>query len=157
MWNGRWKKPEYDEGPSEIERLTEEIALLKGEVKGLRTERNHTARLNELETEINTLEISKSKLIEDNDKKVRETEHAVGLLRKQQEQDHEHAVRMAKLEVGEENLTKEREAFTKELEFRTSQMAGEMDRFEKITEKILDRLPDVNAALSIGGGKAKKD
>ena len=46
---------------------------------------------NALEREIADLEISQAKLIEDNDRKLRDTTHKVGLLQEKQKQDAEHA------------------------------------------------------------------
>ena len=70
-----------EERISEIERLSEEIAELRGEVRALRTERDRTREVNNLKRDITNLQIEKAKLIEDNDRKFRETE---GLCKSQQ-------------------------------------------------------------------------
>lgn len=157
MWDGTlFRSNDREAALREMrDELLNEIAELRSDVQALNTEREKTSKVNDLQRQIASLEIAKDKLIEDNDRKIRETEHSVGLLRTKQDHDIEHATRMAKLEVAESNLTTERESFKKDMDFRTEQMKGEMERFEAITEKILQRLPDLNATLTLKqSGKA---
>lgn len=133
---------------AEIERLSEEIARLSGEVKALRAERENIGDITALKAEINELEISKSKLEEANKREVREVEHRVGLLQEKMNQDIDLATRTAEVTVREGNLDAERKRFEDHTKFVTDQMRDEMSRFEKITEKLLDNLPDMKAALS---------
>lgn len=140
---------------SERERLADELADLKSEVRALRKERDDASSALRLADQVNTLrrtitdlEIEKAKLVEDNDRKIRETEHKVGLLKTKQEHEVENAKRETKLEVREGNLTADKERFAAEMEFQRKHLQGEVERIDGILGKILERLPNINASLS---------
>jgi len=133
---------------TERERLANELAGLKAEVRALRTERDRTADVNALEDKIEALKREKARLTEENDRKIRETEHKTGLLRKQQEHDTEHARRMANLEVREQNLDADRERFAAEMTFQREHMQREVDRFDGIAKALMERLPTIEVDLS---------
>jgi chromosome segregation ATPase len=136
------------------DRLADEIADLKGEIKALRTERDNTAEVKRLEQSVEKLKLEKARLTEDNDRKIRETERKVGLLKTKQDHDVEHATRMAKLGVREANLSADRERFQAEMEFQREHLQREVDRIESILGKVLERLPNIDAALKVGVGTA---
>lgn len=131
----------------ELERVTTELAGLQAQVKALRTEKDHTVELNTLKTSIENLKIEKSRLTEDNDRKVREVEHKTGLLRTQQEHEVTNATREATLKVREENLDADKKRFKDEMDFQRTHLQKEVDRIEKILETVLGRLPDVTAHI----------
>lgn len=133
---------------SERTRLADELAQLKTQVKALRAERDETRGLNELKREIEELKLSKARLVEENDRKIRETEHKVGLLKLKQDHDVDNAKRETKLEVREENLKADKDRFKAEMDFQRDHLQREVNRIESILTKVLDRLPDVNASLT---------
>lgn len=148
----RTKSPERD-------RLADEIADLRAVIKALRSERDNTAQLRKLEGDVEKLKREKDRLTEDNDRKIRETEHKVGLLKTKQDHDVDHATRMAKLQVREENLKADQERFKAEMEFQRKHLQREVDRVEDILGKVLDRLPDVRTTLTVaaGNGRSRDD
>src|ERR1700758_2053878 len=107
----RPRKAETELTDTERTRLADELAALKGEVRSLRAERDQTKNLYALRSEIEELKLSKDRLVEDNDRKIGETEHKVGLLKVKQDHDVEHARREAMLGVREENLKADQERF----------------------------------------------
>lgn len=133
---------------SERTRLADELAQLKSQVRALRAERDETRGLNELKGEIEELKLSKARLVEDNDRKIRDTEHKVGLLKLQQDHEVKNAKRETQLEVREQNLTADKDRFAAEMEFQRKHLQGEVTRIEKILEKVLDRLPNIEATFS---------
>lgn len=134
------------------DRLADEIADLRAEIKALRTERDNTAQVKRLEQDVEKLKLEKARLTEDNDRKIRETEHKVGLLKTKQDHEVEHATRLAKLQVREENLAADRERFKAEMDFQREHLQREVTRVEDILAKVLERLPNIDAALKVGLG-----
>lgn len=131
---------------------------LKADIKALRTERGSLREESELRDQIvrlkkdvSDLEISKSKKDEEHQRKIRETEHRVGLLRTQQEHEVANARRETTLEVREGNLTTEREQFAKDMKFQRERLQGEVDRVAALLDKVLERLPNIEVTLA---GKA---
>lgn len=133
---------------TERTRLADELAGLKAEIKALREERDSTEQVTRLRREVETLKIEKDRLTEENARKIRETEHKVGLLKTKQDHDVEHATRMAKLEVREANLTAERERFEAEMKFQREHMQREVDRFDGIARALMERLPTIEVELT---------
>lgn len=136
-------------------RLADELAEIKAEIKALRTERDKTSQLTGLQRQVEDLKIEKARLVEDNDRKIRETEHKVGLLKTKQDHDVEHARRMAQLEVREENLNADRERFQAEMAFQRDHMQREVDRFDGIAKALMERLPTIEVDLS-GSARTSK-
>lgn len=133
---------------SERARLADELAELKGQVKALRAERDETRGLNQLKAEIEELKLSKARLVEENDRKIRETEHKVGLLKLAQDHEVKNAKRETQLEVREHNLKADKDRFADEMEFQRKHLQGEVTRIESILTKVLDRLPNIEATFS---------
>src|SRR5208282_353405 len=75
---------------AERDKLAEELAGLRGDVKALKSERDETAERNRLRDQIAELKREKATLTEEGARKIRETEHKTGLLRTKQEHDVEH-------------------------------------------------------------------
>ena len=101
-------RPESDADRAAV---LEELAGLRADVKALRTEREDRAELNGLRDAVEKLKREKASLVEDNDRKIRETEHKVGLLKTKQDHDIAHAKRTTELEVREANLAADKERF----------------------------------------------
>lgn len=132
------------------------IAELKAERDAIKAERDATRRLKDLQGQISKLEIDKSKMVEDNEREMREVTHMVGLERKRQEFEAEqarkgieHARAQAILEVQRENLDTERAAFVKEMKFREERFSQEVGYLKDLMGQILDRLPTVNVDRKI--------
>lgn len=139
-----------DDAPAESPRdaLLEELAGLRADIKALRTEHTELAELNRLRDDVERLKREKANLTEANDRKIRETEHKVGLLRTKQDQDIAHAKRSTELEVREANLAADKSRFTQEMDFQRKRLEGEIDRIERLTTEILKRLPAISVDLS---------
>ena len=129
-------------------RQADELAKLSGEIKALRLEKDQTLDLISLRKSVEDLKLEKGRLVEENDRKIRETEHRVGLLRKQQEQDVANTKRETTLTVREENLSKDQERFKAEMEFQRTHLQQEIDRIDDILKKVLERLPNVEATFT---------
>lgn len=142
--------------PADPERsaVLEELAGLRADVNALRTEREDRSQLNKLRDDVERLKREKATLVEDNDRKIRETEHKTGLLRTKQEQDISHAKRSTELEVREANLKADKDRFSQEMEFQRKRLEGEVDRIDGILKAILERLPSITVEL--GGDAAVK-
>ncbi len=139
-----------------IAALKDQIADLKAERAAVTTERDAVKRIKSLQEQISRLEIDKGKIVEDNDRKIRETTHMVGLERKRQEFEAEqskkgieHARKEAILEVQRENLETERIAFVKEMKFREERFSQEVGYLKDLMGQILDRLPTVTVDRQI--------
>ena len=137
------------------DRLADEIAGLRGDIKALRAERSATARASGLEREVEQLKLEKAGLVEANAREIRETEHSVGLLRKRLEQDRANAAEesrlaaeKAKLEVRQENLAADKQRFADEMKFQREHLQREVDRIEGILGKVLERLPNIETSLN---------
>lgn len=147
---------------TKISELKNKIGDLETEVKALRRERASLTQVTDLEREIETLRLEKDRLIEDNARKIRDTEHKVGLLQKKQEQDGAHQKRQievarqeAVLEVREKNLDHATSEFDKRMEYREQQFAQHQAQWEKHLADFRDmfgdamkRLPNIDVALT---------
>jgi chromosome segregation ATPase len=157
--------PRKDE---EIDRLTDEIAKLRGDVKALHEERKalagakeHQETINRLRTTITELKIEKSKLDEDHEREKREVEHLVGLQRRRQDFEVEAAKRDTELAVREGNLKEERKRFDEQMKFIEKRLEAENTYVREMLEKILNRVPTVTVDRSIeetyGRTRQRKD
>ena len=133
---------------AERDKLAAELAQLRADIKALRPERDEAAALVKLRDEVDRLKREKAQLAEDNDRKIRDTEHKVGLLKTKQDHDVEHARRMAQLGVREANLAADRERFEAEMKFQRDHFDARSDQQDKLLEAILERLPSIDVALS---------
>ena len=140
----------------QLNKLNESTVALQVQITELKGERDALKRVKSLQEQISRLEIDKGKLVEDNDRKIRETTHMVGLERKRQEFEAEqskkgieHARKEAILEVQTENLETERAAFVKEMKFREERFTQEVGYLKDLMTQILDRLPTVTVDRQI--------
>jgi hypothetical protein len=139
---------------TELERLAEEVAKMRGEVAGLRRERADLKSLDRLEEEritlrkqITDLEITQDRVKEQHAREKREVEHMVGLERNRQEVELQQAKRDTELRVREENLSADKDRFAAEITFQREHMQREVDRIERLMGEIVKRLPDISASL----------
>lgn len=113
-----------------------------------------TAEVIRLKTTIADLQIDKSKITEEFEKRERELRHMVGLEKQRQEQEREQAKAelaqaslAAKLEVREENLAAEKARFAEQLEFNTERFSTMEKYLKDMMGDILKRLPNVNMEI----------
>lgn len=137
------------------QKLLNEIAELRADIHGLRAEKDSTAEVTSLKRQVENLRIEKARLTEDNDRKIRETEHRVGLLKIQQQHDVDNAKRETMVQVREENLARDQQRFEAQMEFQRTQLQGEIHRVERILEQVLERLPNFDATVSAALGPSR--
>lgn len=139
----------------EIREATAALARIEGKLDASSDVLSLTDQIADLKKEKVSLEIGKDKLVEDNDRKIRETEHKVGLVQKRQDFEIEAAKRGAQLDVREENLKEQEKRFEKHIEFVSERFNEQVSYLQDILGKVLERLPDVNVALGgeTGGEK----
>ena len=135
---------------AERDKLAGELSGLRADVKSLKSERDETAERNKLRDQIAELKREKATLTEDNNRKIRETEHKTGLLKVRQEHEVANARRETELSVREENLKADKRRFADEMEFQRKHLQGEVDRIDGVLKAILERLPVIDVALSGG-------
>lgn len=133
---------------AERDKLAEELAGLRADVKALKSERDETAERNRLRDQIAELKREKATLAEESARKIRETEHKTGLLKTKQEHEVANARRETELSVREENLKADKQRFAGEMEFQREHLQGEVDRIDSVLKAILERLPVIDVALS---------
>lgn len=133
----------------EIEKLSREVASLKGEKKAITEQHTLEERLLSLKKQVSDLEISRDKKQEDFDRRERELTHMIGLEKKRQDVEIKQASLDAKLSVREENLKAEREQFEKQMKFRTDQFDGQIKYLENLMKQILERVPVVTIDRNI--------
>jgi hypothetical protein len=146
--------------------LTDAVRELRSEISVLTRQRDLTKSLRDQETLVEKLKLEKDRLVEANDRKVRETEHQTGLLRRQVDQDQANAkkqadlaAQQAKLEVREENLTADKNRFAEEVKFQRDFMQAEIGRLENLIKAVLNRVPvvEVKAGGSVSARQGDDD
>lgn len=149
------KKVVDEELEAQRDELLDEMVGLRGEIKELRAERGDLKTRDALQAEIERLskrlvekQIAFDREEEKWAKEKRETEHQVGLHLKQSEADAKIAVRDAELKVREEALTAKEQSFKKQLADQAKSAQETKDFLEGAFDKVFERLPDVNVALS---------
>lgn len=96
-----------------------------------------------LKKQVIDLEINRDKKQEGFDRRERELTHMIGLEKKRQEFEIKQSVENARLAVREENLKAERDQFSKEINFKESQLMTQIDYLQDLMKAILERLPTV--------------
>lgn len=112
-----------------------------------------TAETVALKTQISTLEIDKSKREEANARQERELRHMIGLERERQKVETTQAKKEAELGVREQNLTADRKRFDEQLTFNTQRFEKMEEYLKSMLGQVLERLPNVTAALKVGRGR----
>jgi len=133
----------------EIEKLSREVASLKGEKSAITEQRTLEERVLSLKKQVSDLEISRDKKQEDFDRRERELTHMIGLEKKRQEVEIKQASQDARLAVREENLKGEKEQFEKQMKFRTDQFDTQIKYLQSLMEQVLGRVPTVTIDRSI--------
>ena|SRR5579872_2352644 len=107
-----------------------------------------TAEVLTLKRQIQELEISKAKIIEEQDTRERELRHMIGLEKKRQEVEIEQAKRETALSVREENLKADKARFEEQLSFNTKRFETMEQYLKGMLTDILGRLPNVNMRIT---------
>ena len=143
--------------------LKDAIKALQAQIADLRIERQAQLRALEaaqdasvLRQEIEGLRISKDRLVEDNEREIREVTHKVGLERRRQQfeaeqarQGIEVARQEATLAVREANLASEKQVFADQMKFQEDRFKTEVGYLRDLMKQILDRLPTVTVDRQI--------
>lgn len=108
-----------------------------------------------LKKQIVTLEIEKSKKQEENAKERRELTHMIGLEKKRQEFEIAQAKAETTLKVEQSNLAADKKRFGDEMGFQRERFEKEVGYLKEMMKDILDRLPNVNATLELGGKRKR--
>ncbi len=111
----------------------------------------------ELEEQIETLKLEHANFKEDQARQVRETEHKIGLVKRQHEQEVEFAKREVALEVKEKTLDADRKRFEEQMKFEREQLEGQIGHLRDIIDPLLRALPSAEIIASIGGSQKPKD
>lgn len=133
---------------TQLEELSAQVAELRGESRAIREVTGLTNEVNKLKNEITDLEISKSKITEENERERREIEHKVGLEKTRQGQELELGLRQAKLEVQEENLQAEKTRFDENVKFIKDETADT----RKLVTELLDAVKNMAGVKAPNGG-----
>lgn len=141
---------------AEIERLTREVAALRGERKAVSELSGLEERIVALKRQVSDLEISRDKKQEDFDRRERELTHMIGLEKKRQEVELKQASQAATLAVREENLKAEKGQFEAQMKFRETRFDSEVKYLQELMSQILERLPTVTVDRQIKDGTRSK-
>jgi hypothetical protein len=139
----------------QIADLAEQIAGLRAEIKVLTTQRDRTVKVRELEDRIEVLKREKATLEEASARRVRETEHKVGLALEKQEHDLANTKRETELAVREDHQAKQQELFAQQMTFQTDRMSAEIERMERMQTTLMEHLPSIEAMFTSKAGEAR--
>ena len=119
-------------------------ARVEGQLEGIRSVSDLSARVKELREQVEKLEIEKGRKTEEFEKREREIEHKVGLERKRQEFEVTAAKREAVLAVKEENLAADRKRFEDQMAFHEKRFTEEVGYLKAIIGDLAERLPTMH-------------
>jgi chromosome segregation ATPase len=153
-----WNKP--DDVPSvaskkrdkileEIEKLSIDLAEVKGDVKGTSSVRRLQNEQTKLKEQIADYGIEKSRIEEEFARERREIEHHVGLERERTTLEIQQAGQQARLDVREENLQAEKDRFKEHMDFYKEQMDRHIDDVKNLLNQVMTRIPTVTVDRKI--------
>ena len=114
------------------------------DLQGIRSVADLSAKVKELRTQVEGLEIAKARKEEEFARREREIEHKVGLERKRQEHELAAAQREAILKVREENLAADRKRFEDQMAFHEKRFTEEVGYLKDMIGTLAERLPNIN-------------
>lgn len=126
------------------------VSAVQKELAGLRSITDLSARVKELRTQLETLEIERGKKQEEFDRREREVEHKVGLERKRQEMELGLERKKAKLEAQEEALKADKTRFEAQMKFHQERFEKEVTYQRELLEKMMERLPTAELLGTFG-------
>jgi len=132
------------------------VSRLTGELEVMKNYNALSIQVKKLKEQVADLEINKAKKQEEFDRKEREIEHKVGLVKKQQEMELKLAVREAKVETAADNLEADRKRFADEMQFQNDRFTSEVGYLKDMIGEILGRLPHVNVDVAKGPTRRTK-
>lgn len=155
---GRRRSPaevKADELLELVEKLSVEVAALRGERSTLELERRLESLAEERRRALDELAAARSEAA----RVELDVEHKLGLhhaqvdserrlMQAEAESERKRAVDEARLAVREENLGAERARFEQEVRFRTERFEAEAATLRDLTKQILERLPNVTATFA---------
>lgn len=100
-----------------------------------------TKEVDKLRESLNVMTIEKSQINEKYEKREREIEHKLGLERLRQETELKLGLREQTVKIREENLTADRDRFTKEMAFVTQRFEQETGYLKDMIKPLLEALP----------------
>lgn len=131
------------------------VARVEGDLRGIRSVVDLSAKVKALREEKEKLEIEAARRDETFARKEREIEHKVGLERKRQEFELASGKREATLSVREENLAADRKRFEEQMAFHEKRFTEEVSYLKQIIGDIAERLPTANFTGNLTARKGK--
>lgn len=105
--------------------------------------------VDKLRGQVSELEVTKSQINEKYEKREREIEHKLGLERLRQEQELKLGLREQTVKIKEENLTADRDRFTKEMTFVTQRFEQETGYLKDMIKPLLEALPKMKITENV--------
>lgn len=129
--------------------LLGEIQALTKELQEARDTTEIGVKLEETKQELADKKIELSKIEEEHAKRIRGTEHKVGLQMEKAKQDQEAAVKEAELKVREANLEADKSRFEEQMKFERTHLENQISGMQTMFEQVLNRLPNHNVNQNI--------
>ena len=158
MWFGVKRKNELEKIiESAVEKvLKSAYGEVNDTIKDLRSVTDLTRKVRDLQKQVVTVEIEKSKQEEAFERKERDIEHKIGLVKMEQEAELKHKIKEAELGIQEKNLTAERKQFDDNMKFQNDRFTDEVKYMKDLLVKIMDRLPTATQHTEITDKKTSR-
>jgi hypothetical protein len=122
--------------------MRKDIAAI-GKLASLKAERDR------LLESIETVKREKARHDEDHERKIRDTEHKVGLVQKQHEAEMKIAKREVALEVKEQTLDADRQRFEDQMKFEREKTQEQIKQLHGMIKPLLKALPTAEMMLTV--------
>lgn len=147
-------------GKDKLQRVLHElwkdaIVQVEESLHGIKSVADLAAKVKSLRTQVETLEIEKSKREEDFARREREIQHKIGLERERQKFETESAKREASLTIREENLDADRKRFEGQMEFHQERFTKEVGYLKEIIGQLAERLPTTELTGTVGAKRGR--
>ena len=150
-----WKRPEgtptrreaearRDQILESIEKLSFDLAEVKGDLQSTSSARKMQRALDDLKQQISDAKIEKSRIDEDHARERREIEHHVGLERERVDLEIANAKQQAQLDARQENLKGKEDLFEEHMKFYKEQMDSHIDDVKNLLNQVMTRIPTVS-------------
>ncbi len=140
-----------------ITKLHEDVVgRVEGELKGIHSITDLSARVKELREQLEKAKIEKGRVDEERERKDREIEHKIGLERKRQEFELESGKKDAILKVREENLAADRKRFEEQMKFHDERFTAEVGYLKDMLSDIVKRLPSAEFTADLTRNTRRK-
>lgn len=118
-------------------------------VEKIKTYLDLSQEVDKLRGQVSELEVIKSQINEKYERREREIEHKLGLERIRQEQELKLGLREQTVKIKEENLTADRDRFTKEMKFVTDRFETETGYLKDMIKPLLEALPKMKITENV--------